>query len=163
MEHFDIFPFINFSIYLAILYVFARPALSKIMSAKRDLFLKQAQEAQKAKLQAEEEANVLRKKLAGLDKEMSTILANAKASAEAEAAAIIKSAEQLSDHLRSEAKRIAQAEVAAARLGLQKEIIAEVTAAVAKRLASDLSSEQHADLILNNVSALKTVNLRSLS
>ncbi len=168
MEHFDwlngfVFPYINFFIYLAILFFFARPALSKMMSAKRDLFLKHAQEAQKAKLQAEEQADILQKKMAGLDKEIATILANAKASAEAEAEAIIKSAEQLAEHLRAEAKRIAQAEVAAARQELQKEIIDEVTAAVANRMLTDVSSEQHQQLILNNISTLKTVNLRSLS
>ncbi len=168
MEHFDwlkgfVFPYINLFIYLALLYFFGRPAINKLLATKRDTFLKQIQEAQKAKLLAEEQAKVLAVKLASLEKEINTIVTNAKSSAELEAELIIKNAEQLAEHIRTEAKRMAQAEVTSAKESLQKDIIAQVTDAVAKRMSTDVSSEQHLALILKNVDVLSRTNVRSIN
>ena len=168
MEHFDwvrgfVYPYINFGLYLAIIFFLARPALKKMFAEKRAAFLRQQEDAQRAKLQAEEQAAILQQKLASLDQEINTILSNAKIAADSEAKAIISSAETLAQHIKTEAKRMAEAEVENARLQLQKTIVAEVSSAVSKRLGSEVNAEQHSKLVLKDVDFVKQARIGSLS
>jgi F0F1-type ATP synthase membrane subunit b/b' len=80
------------------------------------------------------------------------------ASAELEAGKIVSDAEKLAKHLRTEASRIAAAEVAKARHELRREIVETATATVREKLKRDLSSDAQAGIVSKKIDELKHVS-----
>jgi F-type H+-transporting ATPase subunit b len=152
LEHFDwlrgfVFPYINFSLFMVLVYVFARPAINKALAEKKQAFEKLLGEAQKTRELAEEQQKAINARLAGLSSEIDAIVAQARKAAELESLTILQQAEQIAQHMRSEAKNAAKAELDAARAAIEVEILRSVTSKVQERIKKDVSTAKHAELI----------------
>lgn len=161
-EHVDplmgiILPYANFAIFLALaIYFFRGPARVGALK-KREAYEKLLAESKAVHAEAESRLAEMKRRQAGLDQEIADLKATATTTADMEAAKIIGDAERLADHLRSEAKRIAAAEVERARATLRQEIVDSVRESVTNKLKTELTSEAHLSLVKNRISDLKTI------
>ena len=150
-----ILPYVNFAVFLAAaIYFFRKPARAAAAQA-RDRFVKMMGEARQAKESAEARLAELTRRQQGLDREVSELRAQSKASAEQEAARMVADAARLGEHLKVEAQRIAQAEVEKARNELRMQIVAAVQEGVAKRLRTDLDSPAQQQLAKSRIDELR--------
>ncbi len=162
MEHFDffnsfLFPYINLIIFLILAYFILRKPFVGAIAAKRESFNELVKKASAAKLEAEKRNQELKNRLSQLDKEVDEIRKQFKDQAELEAKAIIQNAEQLAEHLRKEAKRIADAEVAAARSAIEQEILKQVHKVAVAEIQKGLDQGKQAKVIKQGLGALDSV------
>ena len=162
MEQIDTFvgiiaPFTNFIIFLVLAFIFFRKPAAAAATKKREEFQKVLEEAQKTKRDAETQLAQLNDRMAQLDAELASIRANAKITADAEAAQIVADAERLAGHLRDEARRIADAEVDKARATLRNEIIAAVKENVTNRARAELDKNSHLELVKKRIGGLASM------
>src|SRR5262249_43150570 len=90
----------------------------------------------------------------GLDKELAEIKAIAKDGATQEAGKIVADAERLAEHLRVEARRIADAEGDKARAALRREIVEAVKDHVQKKIKTELKDDAQLKLVRGKISEL---------
>lgn len=160
MENFDfvqsfLFPYINLAIFLTLAVFILKKPILNALSGKRDSYLVQLDRANAAKEEAERKHRELDARLKGLDAELARMRSEVKAAAEQEAAAIVASGTSLAEHLKREARRIAEAEVATAKEAIREEILAQVrqkTADELKRTLDDGRQHQIIKHALNDVS-----------
>jgi F-type H+-transporting ATPase subunit b len=152
-----IFPYINFSIFLALLIYFARKPAAEAARKRREDFERLMAEATKAKEVAEERLRELTARQAQLDAEVKEIQTTSRVAAEAEAAKIVADAERLAVHFKAEARRIAEAEVLRARQELRQEIVAAVKDSVTQKIKSELTPEAQLTLVKRQVGELRSV------
>ncbi len=162
-EHVDvlmgiILPYANFAIFLGLAIFFFRKPAAAAARKRREQFEKLMAEATSARDQAISKLNELKQREKSIENELEAIKSASLASAEQEAAKIIADAEKLATHLRTEASRIAAAEVAKARSELRREIVDTVTASVRDKLKSDLSTEAQTRIVGQKIDELKHVS-----
>ena len=163
MEHFDwykgfLFPYINFAIFLFFAIKFFKKPIRDMVSARRRDFERLVNEAGSARALAEGQAEELKRRLAKLDSEIETIKTRSREAAEAEVQNMLTKAKNLAATLQEEAKRMAESEVKLARDQLRREIVAEVTSVVTKRLR-EVSDQEHSVIVKNKINAVR--DLRS--
>jgi F-type H+-transporting ATPase subunit b len=149
VEGVDIFtgviaPYVNLAIFLVLATLLFKGPIRNALSAKRLAYDDLVKKASEAKEEAEQRNLELKDRLVRLDREVEEIRVKAQAQAEQEARQVIASAEALAEHLKREARRIAEAEIAAAKEGLQREIIEQVKLQTVEQLRASLDdSRQH--------------------
>lgn len=152
-----IFPYINFAIFLAMLIYFARKPAAAAARKRREDFERVMAEATRAKEAAEARLRELTTRQSQLDAEVKEIQTTTRAVAEAEASKIVADAQRLAEHFKTEARRIAEAEVLRARQDLRQEIVAAVKNSVAQKIKSELTPEAQLTLVRRQVGELRTV------
>jgi F0F1-type ATP synthase membrane subunit b/b' len=160
--HFDwqfgfILPYINFFIFLGLAIYFFRKPAREMAAKKRDAFAKLMAEARAVKDAAEARLAELQRRHTGLDREIADIKAIAKDGATQESSKIVADAERLADHLRLEARRIADAEVEKARNALRSEIVEAVKDHVQKKIKSELKDDAQLKLVRGKIADLQNL------
>ncbi len=165
MEGVDIFtgviaPYINLAIFLVLATWMLKGPIRNALSAKRNAYEDLVRKASAAKEEAEKRNLELKDRLVQLDREVEEIRVKAQAQAEQEARQVIASAESLAEHLKKEARRIAAAEVAAAKVDLQREIIEQVKLQTVEQLRANLDDSRHHQVVqqgLNTLGGVRSV------
>lgn len=153
-----ILPWANFLIFFgAAVFIFRKPAVAAARK-QRDDFEKLRAEAVRARDVAQEKLDILRKRESALAAEIAETARLSKVAAEAEAAKIISDAERVATHLKTEAKRIAAAEVENARAAIRRDIVAALKEAVTTRIQKDFNEAAHLALARQRVSDLQQMN-----
>lgn len=149
------YPYINFLIFLGILWVFARKPLNQMAENRLHEFKSQAEKAQKAKKIAEEDLAVAKAELKSLGKELETLkLETAKELAE-EKEKIIHQAEALAKQWVADAKRQIAEEVDQARITLEKELLAKAKEKAKDQLNSQFGVKEKEKYFQNQLERLK--------
>jgi F-type H+-transporting ATPase subunit b len=135
------FALINFFIFLGVMGRLAWKPLQKFVRDRHDGIAKDLDAAAKLRAEAEAQLKQYEAKIAGINVEIDTLLAQIHKEAEQEKARIIAAAEADAKRLRDEAERQIQTEIEAARRELRRGVIeAAVTAAdeaLKKNIAAD--------------------------
>lgn len=166
MENFDflnsfLFPYINWIIFLILAYIMLKKPFLSALAAKRQSYADLLEKASLAKEEAERRNLELKQRLARLDQEVADIRSKARQQAEEEAKALVTSAEQLAEHLKREAKRIAEAEIAAAKVALQQEILQQVKVQTAEHIQKNLDEQAHHRVIKQGLNQIIPSQARS--
>lgn len=163
MEHVDmlkgvILPYANFFIFLGLaIYFFKKPARDAAVRKKADYdrLLAESRAARDAALAKLDE---LKRRHANLERELGELRSISQQTAEAEAAKIVADAERLAEHLKIEARRIADAEVDKARAQLRREIVDSVRASVTTRIRTELKTDAQLMLVRQRIGELKNLH-----
>ncbi|SME91148.1 ATP synthase F0 subunit B [Pseudobacteriovorax antillogorgiicola] len=163
MENFNwvmgaVIPYANLAIFLFLAVKVFKGPLMGALSGRKDEYVSQLKEANRAKEEAEAKHRDLSEKLAKLNDEVAEIKARAKSQAELEAKKIISDAETLAAHLTNEARRIADAEVAKAKATLRDEILSGVKEKVVSRIKAEMTLDRQKSMFseqLKNISQAK--------
>ena len=162
MEHVDllkgvILPYANFILFVGLaVYFFKKPAREAAAKKKAE-FDKLLAESRAAKDAALARLDELKRRQANLDRELDDLRQAAKQAAETEAAKIVADAEQLASHLKTEARRIAAAEVDKARGELRREIVAAVKDGVTSKIQSELKSDAQLRLVRQRIGEMQNL------
>jgi F-type H+-transporting ATPase subunit b len=159
VEGVDIFtgviaPYVNLVIFLILATLILRGPIRNALSAKRNAYEELVRRASAAKEEAEKRNLELKDRLVKLDREVEEIRAKAQAQAEEEARQVVANAEALADHLKREARRIAEAEIAAAREDLQREIIEQVKLQTVEQLRASLDENRQHQVVQQSLNTL---------
>lgn len=162
MEGVDIFtgviaPYINLAIFLVLATLLFKGPIRNALSAKRNAYDELVKKASAAKEEAEQRNLELKDRLVQLDREVEEIRVKAHAQAEQEARQLIASAEALAEHLKREARRIAEAEIAAAKEGLQREIIEQVKRQTVEQLRALLDDSRQHQVVQQSLDTLASI------
>lgn len=166
MENFDffqslLFPYINLAIFLALaVFIFKKPILNALAS-KRVNYLAIVERANLAKEEAERKHRELDARLKGLDAELDKMRREVKTAADQEAAAILSSGQALAEHLKREAKRIAEAEIAVAKEEIRSEILEQVRQKTAEELKRTLDDNRQHQIIQTSLKDLPRIGANS--
>jgi len=159
VEGVDIFtgviaPYINLAIFLVLATLMLRGPIRNALSAKRNAYDELVKKASAAKEEAEKRNLELKDRLVKLDREVEEIRLKAQAQAEMEARQVVASAESLAEHLKREARRIAEAEIASAKEGLQREIIEQVKLQTVEQLRASLDDNRQHQVVQQGLNTL---------
>ena len=159
MEHAGIFetfviPYVNFFIFLGILYYFGRNPLKAAAEKKKVDFEVQAKAAEEARREAEVRMKELDGRLARIDKEAADIVEKAKTEAKIAADRIKDDGARIAKHLRAEAERVGAQEARAAQERLQSQVEQALRVAMVEKAKSDLTSSSHVQLIEKDLQGL---------
>lgn len=162
MENFEIFhsvifPYANLIIFLILAYFILRKPILSGLAARRESYVGLLERANKAKTEAEAKQRELDQKLKDLDRQVEQIKGEVRQQAEADAQAILSSAQNLAEHLKREAKRIAEAEVAAAKEEVQKEILLQVRKNAAEEIQRSLDDSRQHQVVKKGLAELSNV------
>lgn len=159
MEHFDwlkgfVFPYVNFFIFLFLaVKLFKKPLLNAMAQRKTD-FETLVKEANRAREEAEARHAELSSRYAQLEQEIGRMKAEGEADARQRSEDMIAKAESLAQHLREEARRMADAELARAREALRTEIIAEAKNQTLKKIEAELDERAQKELAHRRITSL---------
>lgn len=145
-HHFDpvmgqYLPTVNFLVFALLAYFFLRNPIRKAMKSRRESYLQLFADAQNLKAEAEKQAKEVSERYGKLEQEIGQILANASKAADEERKRIILEAETAASQIKREAERIVATELAAAKVGLQQEIMANAKAEIMKKMTTEFKGE----------------------
>jgi len=164
MENVDPFigifaPNFNFVLFLVVAYFVFRKMAKAAAKKKREDFQLLLKESQRAKNEADAKLAELNARMANLDKEVEEIKATAKKGAQIQASKIVQDAQNLSSHLKEEAKRIANAEIDKARNALRQEVVTAVAASVTQKAKTSLDASSHKSLVDKRIGSLSALRV----
>lgn len=113
--------------------------------------------------EADQRLEELNKRMANLKNELSEIKAKAQKEAQAEAARIVEQGRVLAEHIKDEAKRVAEAELEKAQKALNSQVFELVHSKVSEKLQNELGKEEHNRFIASQVNTLAGLASRSQS
>ena len=159
MEGVDIFagviaPYINLVIFLVLATLMLRGPIRNALAAKRNAYEDLVRKASAAKEEAEKRNLELKDRLVKLDREVEDIRTKARVQAEQEARQVVASAESLAEHLKREARRIAETEIAVAKENLQREIIEQVKIQTVEQLKAALDDTRQHQVVQQSLNTL---------
>lgn len=145
---------INFACFIGVIWWAVGKKIVTLLRDRREGIAKDLDGLEQARHDAEFKLHQLSARLAKLDIERETILAESKAQAEAARDQILEQARRQADEILAQARRTAENEARGMARALRARLADEVTAAVHKQLAGRLDAAEHDRLIDN---ALKKV------
>jgi len=154
-----IFPYVNLAIFLVLATMLFKGPIKNGLASKRVAYEDLVKRAMAAKEEAEARNRELKERLVSLDREVDEIKAKARIQAELEAKQLVDSAEHLAEHLKREARRIAEAEIASAKVELQRDIIEQVKRQTVEQLKLSLDDARQHQLVrlgLNDLSQVRS-------
>ena len=132
---------INFGIFVAIMLRFARKPFKQFVSDRHDTIAKNLDEAAALRAEAEATLKKYEQKIAGIDGEIDTLLAQIRKEAEADKARIMAAAEADAKRLKEDAERQIAAEIEAARRELRRGVIEAAVAAAEQSLKKNIAAD----------------------
>jgi F-type H+-transporting ATPase subunit b len=132
---------INFAIFLTIMSRLAWKPLKQFMVDRHDSIAKNLDEAAKLRAAAEATLKQYEAKIAGIDREVDTLLAQIKKESEAEKARIMAAAEADAKRLKEDAERQIAAEIDRARRELRRGVIEQAVAAATESLKQNIAAD----------------------
>jgi F0F1-type ATP synthase membrane subunit b/b' len=146
-------PYFNFFLFCGMLYFFAGKTVRAAIKQKRDDFLKIAQDAQAAKIEAQKQQQSLNEKFQGLEKELDLIRQQNRKMAEEEALGIINGARELAKAIEEQAQNTIKQLEEECFVRLRDQLLAEVESEVQNKIKEADSSKVFA----SSLSQLKAV------
>ncbi len=153
-----IFPFLNFFVFLFLLYWFGRKPLGEMARAKHEAFEKACREANRSREEAERELKLAEQRMAGLEKELTLFKEQARESLEREVQKIAEQGKKQIQHLREEAERFSRTELEAQRKALRQEVWLQTQSLVEKELtgaAAKKTVQAHMDRQITRLETFK--------
>jgi F0F1-type ATP synthase membrane subunit b/b' len=152
LEHLDpwkgiILPYINFAIFLGLAIFLFRKPFANMALKRHEQFNKSSGEAAQAHEKALAQAEELRQRLSLLDKDIDNLKTRSRELAEIEAKELVSDAARLAQHLREEARRIADAEMEHARFSFRRDMVEFVRKSVEDKIRRDLSPDAQLAMI----------------
>ena len=129
-----LFALLNFAVFLVLLVKFAGPKTVAYLRSRHDLVRNQLEEAARLRREAEDKLDEYDRRIAGVDAEVATLMAEIRAESEAEREQILSQAKAQAKALETEAARRVDSEIARARLLLEQEVLTAAVAAAEKVL-----------------------------
>ena len=162
MENFNwitgaVIPYANLALFLFLAVKIFKGPLLGALSGRKQEYVDQLREANKAKEEAEAKHKELSDKLSRLNAEVENIKTKAKSQAEQEAQKIVADAERLAAHLSTEAQRIADTEVAKAKATLRDELLKGVREKVVTKISAELDLDKQKSLFKSQLNSMSTV------
>jgi len=140
---------------------FAKKPLSSLLKSRRDEYESQFLAAKKEREEADRKLDELNKRMANLNNELAELKEKAKKEAESEAARIVEQGRVLAEHIKDDAKRIAEAELQKAQITLNAQVLELVHSKVSEKLQNELGKEEHSQFIAGQVKTLTGLAARS--
>jgi F-type H+-transporting ATPase subunit b len=132
---------VNLGIFLLIMSRLAWKPLKQFMADRHDSIAKNLDDAAKLRAEAEATLKQYEAKIAGIDREIDTLLAQIKKEAEMEKARIIATAEADAKRLKEDAERQIGAEIDRARRELRRGVIEAAVAAAEQSLQKNITAD----------------------
>jgi F-type H+-transporting ATPase subunit b len=149
-----LFALINFSVFLGLLIKFAGPKLAGYLRTRHDTVKGQLEEAARLRAEARSKLDEYNRRIAAVDAEVNKLMAEIRAETEAEREMILQQARAQADALKKDAQRRVEAEIARARLVLEREVAAAAVAAAEKILRERTTSDDQERMFGNFVDTL---------
>jgi F-type H+-transporting ATPase subunit b len=135
------FALINFAIFLGIMSRLAWKPLKQFMIERHDGIARNLHEAARLRAEAEATLKQYETKIAGIDREIDTLLAQIRQQAEQDKARIIAAAEADAKRLKEDAERQIAAEIDRARRELRRGVIEAAVAAADETLKKSIATD----------------------
>lgn len=149
-----LFALLNFSIFLGLLIKFAGPKLTGYLRARHDTVKGQLEEAATLRADARAKLDEYNRRIAAVDAEVNKLMAEIRAETEAEREMILQQARAQADAMKKDAQRRIEAEIARARLILEREVAAAAVAAAEAILRERTTADDQARMFGNFVDTL---------
>jgi len=147
---------VNFAVFLGILSRILWAPLKKGWESRHDSIKRELDEATRLRKEAEAKLAEFTRKVAHVDDEVKTLLAQLKHDAEGDRARIIAAAEQEAHRLKVEADRQIQVEIERARAELRKETVDAALKAAEQLLTSRITADDQRRLADQYVAGVET-------
>ncbi len=147
---------INFALLMGLYYWLGKKPVAEALKARKDTVVKEIEEAQRMKREAEARAKQYQSKLAGLEDELAATRAALQESGKADQARIVKEAEEKAARMQKDTAFLLEQEVKQMRLDLQRETVDIAVAAAAellKKRVTPADQERMAEEFLSTLNA----------
>lgn len=149
-----LFALINFAIFFGLLIKFAGPKLGVYLRTRHEAVKGQLEEAARLRAEARAKLDDYNQRIAAVDGEVNKLLAEVRADAEAEREMILDQARSQAEAMKKDAQRRIEAEIARARLMLEREVASAAVAAAETILRERTTGDDQARMFGNFVDAL---------
>ncbi len=153
--------FVNFGILLLILAKFAGPAARKMAESRSDQIKNALEESAKLRQQASDKLEEYKTKLADADAQINKMVADMRASADADKTRILDNAAKQAEALKRDAEARIAAEIARARIELKREVSIAAAAAAEKMLRERATGADQTKLVDTFIADLMQVPVAS--
>jgi F0F1-type ATP synthase membrane subunit b/b' len=154
-----ILPFVNFTLFAVLAFVLLRKPLNAMAYKRYETYKVSLDDAQRAHDEAMARLRQVETQMADIQTDLGSIRDRTRELANREATDMIADANQLADHLRDEAHKMASAEVALARVALRREIVADVRMEIESRLKAGIDPVVGKQLIQRRLTEMKSMKL----
>lgn len=166
MEHVElisgvVLPYVNFALFAILAFVLLRKPLNAMALTRFQGYKASLDEAQRAHDEAMARLRQVEAQMADIQNDLATIRDRTRETANREAEDMLADARHLADHLRDEAHKMAEAEVASARLALRREILTDVRAEVERHLKAGMDPGASKQLIGRRLNELKSMKVEA--
>ena len=145
------FPFINFMMFLGLLIYWTRNPAKRAARDQHEKYQALIRESHAAKEAAEKAFAAISNRASGFSAEINVIKRDRLRQAEIDAQTIIESATTLAAHMKIEAQRLIEFEIARAKTQLRDELVAKALAVTVERLQNKLDAPQHHAIIAKSI------------
>ena len=152
-----VYPYINFGLFLWVLWFFGRKSIKKMAQGEKEEFDRSVEEAHRLRDEALEQKARTDLRLASLDAEIEKIKEKARLLAEQEAKEILAQAERRARHIEDEVRRAVDYEVNEARAALRQEILTAVESALVERVTSTLAGERQEAVLDRQIQTIPAI------
>ena len=157
--------FVNFAIFLAILWKFALPAIQRGLNTRRELLMANLTEAKRLREEAEERLAQYDAKIKGLEQERQELLDEYSRQGEREKERIIEDAHRQVAKMRADAERLIEQELKRAVANLERRAVDEAVEIakrmVAERLEQPAAQSKLVDRYVTQLSAVDSIQQAS--
>lgn len=141
-----LFALINFAIFVGLLVKFTGPKLATYLRERHDAVKEQLDEAARLRADARAKLDEYNRRIEGLDQEVTRLMSEIRAEAEAERDAMLAQARSQAEAMKRDAQLRIESEIARARLALEREVVAAAVAAAEKVLRERTTADDQARL-----------------
>jgi F-type H+-transporting ATPase subunit b len=152
---------LNFAILVWILIKYGRPAARKMAETRSDQIKSALDEAARLRDDAKAKLEEYSKRLAAADAEMTKMIEQVRADAEADRVRVIAAAEAQATALKKDAEERIAAEIAIARLALAQEVATAAAAAAEQLIRDKATSADHTKLVDGFIAEVATGQKRT--
>ncbi|HLU68868.1 MAG TPA: F0F1 ATP synthase subunit B [Kofleriaceae bacterium] len=149
-----LFAILNFLVFAGLLVKFAGPKLATYLRTRHDSIKDQLSEAARLRQEARDKLEEYNRRIAGVDAEVQKLIGEIRAEAEAEKKAILDQARAQADAMKRDAELRIESEIARARQGLEREVVAAAVAAAEKILRERTTAEDQTRLFDSFIDSL---------
>jgi F0F1-type ATP synthase membrane subunit b/b' len=151
-----LFPIVNFSIFLYLFFHYAWPIVRHALAQRRKIVEKELSDADRAFQDAKSMRTEVEARRARVQEEGGLLMAQMKAEAERDGAALLEAARQSTERIRRDARMLAEQEAARAAQRVRDEVAEAVVARVAALVRERLTVEDEQRFVGEFVSAVGT-------
>ncbi len=141
-----LFALVNFAIFVSLLVKFAGPKLATYLRVRHETVKGDLDEAARLRAEARAKLDEYNRRIEGLDQEVTRLMSEIRAEAEAERDAMLAQARSQAEAMKRDAQLRIESEIARARLALEREVVSAAVAAAEKVLRERTTADDQARL-----------------